>query len=561
MAEDLKIKLTLDTKDYHAKLKGIERDTTKSTDKMGTSWGEMRTPILLTTAALAAAGFAAKKLVDSAAGIETLKTQLETLTGSAFRANMLFKELADFSAGTPFQLPGIVNASKKLLSFGFSQTEVIDKMRELGDVAAGSGTDLNELALIFGQVRAAGKLTGERLLQLQERAVPIGPAIAKSMGVAESSLRDMVSQGKITAEEFEKAFSTMSAEGGMFFEGMQRQSKTFEGLKSTLSDNINLLAADLGNNLLPAAKETVSSMIDLVQTFREWVPEIKKVNEEFLPGLIVRMGEYIGVLEEGTTKTIELHRAREEARRSLWDMERALDEEQLLEKEAAEAAAKKKAETAAALAKKEAEKKAKEELKILKYTEKQKTRIKFMEEMTRARMVKTFGDIASGFAKDGSIGQLALQTAAAMASMYISTEAAAALALANPPGPPYTAPLSAAVRAQGQTNMALVAATNLAKYFQKAEIGGTVQRAFGTPERGDFQHILAAPKELFLKQDDTKLVRAASKEILAGGRRDPVDDFFNDEGIKVDVGIELGDNASNAIQVDRITQQALGTAV
>ncbi len=89
-------------------------------------------------------------------------------------------DLQQFAATTPFQLPGLANAASQLLSFGFAQEEVIDRLKVLGDIAAGSGSDIKEITLIFGQVAAAGKLTGERLLQLQERAIPIGPAIAET---------------------------------------------------------------------------------------------------------------------------------------------------------------------------------------------------------------------------------------------------------------------------------------------------------------------------------------------------------------------------------------------
>ena len=70
--------------------------------------------------------------------------------------------------------------------------------------------------MIYGQVAAAGKLTGERLLQFQERAIPLGPAIAKTMGVAESSVKKMVSDGKVQFADFERAFNSMSETGGLF---------------------------------------------------------------------------------------------------------------------------------------------------------------------------------------------------------------------------------------------------------------------------------------------------------------------------------------------------------
>lgn len=207
--------------------------------------------------------------VQSARDMETLNTQFEILTGSAAQANETVQELLKFSASTPFQLAGIGQASQRLLGFGFAADDLVDKLQKIGDVAAASGTPIQELSLIFGQVSAAGKLTGERLLQLQERAIPIGAAIAKTMGVMESEVKDLVSAGKVGFAEFEKAFASLSQNGGFAFEGMIKRSKTLDGRISTLKDNMSLFAADVAAKLTPALKAGVT-------TLTLWIQEVQK---------------------------------------------------------------------------------------------------------------------------------------------------------------------------------------------------------------------------------------------------------------------------------------------
>jgi len=227
---------------------------------------------LLGLGAVLGSAFAIKGAVQAAAGFEKIETQLQTLTGSAEAAGVVFAELKEFSASTPFRLEDIATASAKLISFGISAGTVKDQVKEIGEVAAGSGSDLGNLALIFGQVQAAGKLTGERLLQLQERAIPIGPAIAKSMGVAESSVRDLVSAGKVTADEFNKAFTSMTVDGGIFAGSLDKQSKTISGIFSTLGDNAKIFQAELGNTFKPAI---ISGANQLIKIFQELGAAIK----------------------------------------------------------------------------------------------------------------------------------------------------------------------------------------------------------------------------------------------------------------------------------------------
>ncbi|HOP39400.1 MAG TPA: tape measure protein, partial [Candidatus Woesebacteria bacterium] len=195
--------------------------------------------------------------------------QFNVLTGSVTESKRAIEELQKFSAGTPFQFEGIADATKQLLGFGFTSDEVIGKLGPLGDVAAAIGVPLTDLSLIFGQVRAAGKLTGERLLQLQERAVPIGAALAKSLNVPEEAVKNLVSQGKISFADFEKAFKSISEEGGIAFEGMKQKSETLSGRISTLKDNINILSGILGSSLVPVLKTSTSELTQFVQNLAE----------------------------------------------------------------------------------------------------------------------------------------------------------------------------------------------------------------------------------------------------------------------------------------------------
>lgn len=214
-----------------------------------------------------------KAAANAAVELEGIKTQFVTLTGSAQEADKVIRDLQEFTATTPFQFPGVAKTAQQLISFGFETEKIPDILRELGDAAAGTGNDLGEIGLIFGQISAAGKLTGERLLQLQERAIPIGPAIAKTMGVAEGAVKDLVSQGKVDFETFQRAFETLNDEGGIFFEATIRQSKTLGGVLSTLSDNAQIVFSQLGEAILPAAKLIGVELIGAFQSLGKLLNE------------------------------------------------------------------------------------------------------------------------------------------------------------------------------------------------------------------------------------------------------------------------------------------------
>lgn len=264
MAKDneLVIKINGNIKGYTKALKAASRETEDLQKTLNT---------IAKTGAIAFAGFGAAILfaAKSAGEFETIEAQFETLTGSVEEAQEVIKELSDFAARTPFQFQGIAQSAKQLIAFGITGDKLIPTLTKIGDVSAATGAAFKDLTLIFGQVKAAGKLTGERLLQLEERAIPIGPALAKTMGVAETAIRDLVSKGEVDFKTFEKAFASLNQKGGLAFEGMEKRSKTFEGVLSTLGDNFDLVVAAVGENFLPILKELAVVLTNVLGFIRK----------------------------------------------------------------------------------------------------------------------------------------------------------------------------------------------------------------------------------------------------------------------------------------------------
>lgn len=255
---NLVIKIAANSKAYASELKKVGKQTEDL---------ERQLSSVAKVSGAAFVGFAGSigLAVSEAAKFEKINAQFQVLTGNIETANKLVGELSDFSAKTPFKFEDIATAGKTLLSFGFEASEVRSRLQEIGDVAAATGTPFKDLSVIFGQIQAAGKLTAERLNQLQERAVPIGPELARVLGIAETELRDAVSKGQVSAQDFQKAFANLSKEGGLAFKGLEKSSETFNGVLSTLQDNFSLLIADIGKAFLPVLKTLSKNLIDLLQ--------------------------------------------------------------------------------------------------------------------------------------------------------------------------------------------------------------------------------------------------------------------------------------------------------
>lgn len=242
---------------------------------IGTAIGSMGSTIIAGLAnKLAGVG---SNMLKLAADAEQTEVAFTTMLGSAEAARKMLGDLSSFAATTPFEMPGIKQAARTLLAFGTSQEQVLPLLRVLGDVSAGTGKDLAELAVIFGQISATGKLTGGDLMQLTNAGVPMLATLATQLGKTTGEVKAMVEGGQISAGAVTKAFQTMSSEGGLFANMMEKQSGTLSGLWSTFSDNLNTIMLDVGNAFVDGfdLKSVVSNMSNFAERFRsDWMPSI-----------------------------------------------------------------------------------------------------------------------------------------------------------------------------------------------------------------------------------------------------------------------------------------------
>jgi len=206
-----------------------------------------------------------KMAVDAASEMEMLTTQFEVMLGSAEKAEIMMKDLTKFAAETPFSLTDLAKGTQTLLSYGIESNKVIDTMKMLGDTAKGNAENIMTLSTAFGRIQAEGKATGETLNMIQDRGIGIFKQLAELRGVTVAEIRKMVSKGQVSSVDVQKAFETMTSAGGMFFEGMKKQSLTFMGLVSTMKDNFKLLLAEVGTTFLPTMKLLVETITKLVQ--------------------------------------------------------------------------------------------------------------------------------------------------------------------------------------------------------------------------------------------------------------------------------------------------------
>ena len=223
--------------------------------------------VLVVVAAFKALGFAFRSIkagIRIAADLESATTGLEVLLGTTSGAQARINELAEFSAKTPFQLPDIIEANRKMQIFTKGALATSEGLTLIGDAAAGVQKPLNEVSEWVGRLYAGLK-----------GGTPIGEATAElmRMGIIAPDTKNQLEALSKSANENGKAFDQLWAlavrDMEQFSESMDRQSQTWNGLVSTLKDNWNLLRADIGAPIKDALKPVLIDLINFIQGARE----------------------------------------------------------------------------------------------------------------------------------------------------------------------------------------------------------------------------------------------------------------------------------------------------
>ena len=157
---------------------------------------------------------------------QQLEIAFGTMLGSGEKANKLMTQLTSTAAKTPFDLKGIAGGAKQLLAYGIAADEVNDTLVHLGDIAAGLSIPLNDMVMLYGTTMVQGRMFTQDLRQFQGRGIPIMEALANTMGVTKDAVSELVSTGKVGAQEFQTALMSLTAEGGKFGGLMDKLSPT-----------------------------------------------------------------------------------------------------------------------------------------------------------------------------------------------------------------------------------------------------------------------------------------------------------------------------------------------
>ena len=243
--------------------------------------------------------------IGEAFKFEKATSDFKVLLGSIDKAKEHMADLRSFAASTPLTFEDLAKSSKLLLSFGASVDEVMPAMKMLGDIAMGDAQKFQGLSLVFAQVKSAGKLMGQDLLQMINQGFNPLTIISQQTGKSMSELKDMMGEGQISFEMVAEAMRIATSEGGLFNNAMGEAAKTGEGMVSTLQDNWTEAVRTFGEAFSDSAKGGIGLLSQKLQELTEdgtielWATKVADALTRIKEGAMAVIGPLGKVLSFG----------------------------------------------------------------------------------------------------------------------------------------------------------------------------------------------------------------------------------------------------------------------
>lgn len=174
----------------------------------------------------------------------------------------IFKDLQQYASDSIYGNE-VLDVGKTMLGFGVEAGTVGSAVKRLGDIAGGNADRMKQLGLVFSQVKSAGRLMGQDVLQFVNAGFNPLQAISKKTGKSMAVLKKEMEDGKISFNDVAGAIEMATNKGGMFYNMANQLGENAPGKLMALSGAFDVLQAKVGRSIL----DMMSPLLD----FGNWL--------------------------------------------------------------------------------------------------------------------------------------------------------------------------------------------------------------------------------------------------------------------------------------------------
>ncbi|MCQ2231415.1 MAG: hypothetical protein MJZ30_06155 [Paludibacteraceae bacterium] len=214
----------------------------------------------------------ANKIIEIGGELERQQLAMGSIFQDQRKADSIYRQVADLSMKSPFDVQDLVKNTKQLSAFGIEYEELYDTTKRLSDIAAGVGVEFGRIAYEYGQMESMGYLDARHLRMFSMSGIPLLQKLQeyysqlKDQEVGVEEIRKMIFKKQIDAETVKSILRDMTNEGGAFYNMQEVMAESLASKWRNYANAQNLMYGEIAQG---AAGEWLKDVAEVLTNMTE----------------------------------------------------------------------------------------------------------------------------------------------------------------------------------------------------------------------------------------------------------------------------------------------------
>lgn len=232
--------------------------------------------------------------ISKSAGNESLsyyKEVMDAVLGTSYSYDVAAKAASQLAASNV----GVIETQRKLADGSTITAKTLDSgmtkaLLGIAGVAAMTGSDFDSISQIFTRVAGQGRVMANDLNSIASRGLNAAAVLANYLGKTEEEVRDMVSKGKVSFEDFSNAMSEA------FGSHAKDSTLMFQGALDDVNAALARIGADFYGPALTAGRDILNSITPLVDAIHNKLNPALSETEGLMGRASKKLSQYFDML-------------------------------------------------------------------------------------------------------------------------------------------------------------------------------------------------------------------------------------------------------------------------
>ena len=216
---------------------------------------------------------------------------MNAVLGTSYSYDVAAKAASQLAASNV----GVIDTEKKLADGSTITSKVLDSsmtdaLLGIAGVAAMTGSDFDSIAQIFTRVAGQGRVMANDLNSISSRGLNAAAVLAKYLDTTEEDVRDMVTKGKVSFEDFSNAMTQA------FGTHAKDSTLTFQGALDDVNAALARIGADFYGPALTAGRDILNSITPLVDVIHSKLNPALSSTTNIITEASGKMSQYLDML-------------------------------------------------------------------------------------------------------------------------------------------------------------------------------------------------------------------------------------------------------------------------